>query len=82
MNDHIYSKYANTFHGHIITEDINIVSNVYVRNFVCDGTEIRIPFCFTANSILKQFNLDLDFCIKFDYNKPLEFFNEWKLIFF
>ena len=48
-----------------------------------NGTKYRLPSHSNANSILKQLTYDLDlfiYKISVSYNKPIEFFNQWKCL--
>ena len=70
-------------HGHILTGNLKIINNLQLNKLMKNGMKYRLPSHTNANSILKQLTYDLDlfiYKISVSYNKPIEFFNQWKCL--
>lgn len=76
------SKYVNQDHGHIITGDLSIVKDTFLRKLMRYGTKFRVPSKLHPNHIITQFIDDLELFLyntAIKFNKPLAYFNMWKI---
>ena len=76
-----HSPFINHDHGHIISGDLNIVSDVKLRDMIAKGTKYREPSPFPCDRAKDNIIIGLDKCIESWSNKAgitKAAFNDWK----
>lgn len=80
-SDIIYNGYVNTFHGHVVTSDINIIKNNILRFLMGYGTEFKtnrlFKKIFSYDSFLNNLNKFI-LILSYKYTILSLAFAEWK----
>lgn len=78
-----HSPFINADHGHIVSGDLNIVSNIKLRNLISKGPKYREPLPFSCDKAKDDILMGIDDCIKSWSRRegmPVETFRDWKVL--